>query len=76
MHVVVETYQLIGLLVDGLYRLFRSDHQRTCDQPLGAVLKKELKDIPFLKQVIACTKIIVIIKITGIDIDCGSIRMD
>lgn len=28
----------------------------TCDQPLGAVLKKELKDIPFLKQVIACTK--------------------
>ena len=28
----------------------------TCDQPLGAVLKRELKDIPFLKQVIACTK--------------------
>ena len=28
----------------------------TCDQPLGAILKKELKDIPFLKQVIACTK--------------------
>ena len=28
----------------------------TCDQPLGAVLKKELKDIPFLKQAIACTK--------------------
>ncbi|MBR6642513.1 MAG: 1-acyl-sn-glycerol-3-phosphate acyltransferase [Lachnospiraceae bacterium] len=28
----------------------------TCDQPLAAVLKKELKDIPFLKQVIACTK--------------------
>ncbi|MBQ7345672.1 MAG: 1-acyl-sn-glycerol-3-phosphate acyltransferase [Oscillospiraceae bacterium] len=28
----------------------------TCDQPLGAVLKKELKDIPFLKQIIACTK--------------------
>lgn len=27
----------------------------TCDQPLGAILKKELKDIPFLKQVIACT---------------------
>ncbi len=28
----------------------------TCEQPLAAVLKKELKDIPFLKQVIACTK--------------------
>lgn len=28
----------------------------TCDQPLAAVLKKELQDIPFLKQVIACTK--------------------
>lgn len=28
----------------------------TCDQPLAVVLKKELKDIPFLKQVIACTK--------------------
>lgn len=28
----------------------------TCDQPLAAVLKKELKDIPFLKQVIASTK--------------------
>lgn len=28
----------------------------TCDMPLGAVLKKELKDIPFLKQIISCTK--------------------
>ena len=28
----------------------------TCEQPLGTVLKKELKDVPFLKQVIACTK--------------------
>ena len=28
----------------------------TCDRPLGAILKKELKDIPFLKQIIACTK--------------------
>lgn len=28
----------------------------TCEQPLGAVLKKELKDVPFLKQIIACTK--------------------
>lgn len=28
----------------------------TCPTPLGCVLKKELQDIPFLKQVIACTK--------------------
>lgn len=28
----------------------------TCDQPLAAVLKKELAYIPFLKQIIACTK--------------------
>ena len=28
----------------------------TCDSPLGAVLKKELYDIPFLHQVAICTK--------------------
>ena len=28
----------------------------TCDPPLGTVLKKELKDVPFRKQSIACTK--------------------
>lgn len=28
----------------------------TCDQPLGAVLKIELKDKPLIKQVVACTK--------------------
>lgn len=27
----------------------------TCDQPLGAVMKKELAEIPFLKQVKECT---------------------
>jgi 1-acyl-sn-glycerol-3-phosphate acyltransferase len=27
----------------------------TCDKPLGAVLKKELAEIPFIKQIIACT---------------------
>lgn len=27
----------------------------TCDNPLAAVLKKELAGIPFLKQIIACT---------------------
>lgn len=28
----------------------------TCDQPLGAVLKKELKDVPLIKQICSCTK--------------------
>ena len=28
----------------------------TCDAPLGCVLKKELKDMPLLKQIIACTR--------------------
>lgn len=28
----------------------------SCERPLAAVLKKELKDIPFLKQVVQCTK--------------------
>ena len=27
----------------------------TCDKPIGAVLKKELSDIPFLKQIRLCT---------------------
>ncbi len=28
----------------------------TCDNPLGAVMKKELKDTPLLKQILQCTK--------------------
>lgn len=28
----------------------------TCDEPLGAVLKKELYDVPFLHQIALCTK--------------------
>jgi len=28
----------------------------TCDRPLGAVLKKELKDVPLIKQICSCTK--------------------
>ena len=28
----------------------------TCDMPLGAVFKKELSDVPFIKQIVACTK--------------------
>ena len=27
----------------------------TCDMPLGAVFKKELADIPFIKQIVSCT---------------------
>lgn len=28
----------------------------TCDNPIGAVLKKELYNIPFMKQIVDCTK--------------------
>lgn len=28
----------------------------TCDRPLGVVFKKELENVPFVKQVVACTK--------------------
>ena len=28
----------------------------TCDKPMGAVFKKELADIPFIKQIVSCTK--------------------
>jgi len=28
----------------------------TCPTPLGAVLKKELKDVPLVKQIVACTR--------------------
>ena len=28
----------------------------TCEPPLGTVMKKELKDVPLLKQIAACTK--------------------
>jgi 1-acyl-sn-glycerol-3-phosphate acyltransferase len=28
----------------------------TCPDPLGAVLKQELKDLPLIKQIISCTK--------------------
>ena len=54
----------------------------TCEQPLGTVLKKELKDVHFLKQVIACTKSFAMdredvrLALTGIqnvikEVDCG-----
>lgn len=45
--------------------LFYANHQglfdilaicAACDNPLSAVLKKELANIPFLKQIVACTK--------------------
>ena len=28
----------------------------TCDRPLGAVFKKELANVPFVKQIVACTE--------------------
>ena len=28
----------------------------TCDMPMGAVFKKELAEVPFIKQIAACTK--------------------
>lgn len=28
----------------------------TCDRPIGAVMKKELTDVPFVRQVAACTR--------------------
>ena len=61
----------VDLVVTGLENLpqqdgfmFYANHQgmfdvvalaATCKRPLGCVLKKELKDVPLLKQVIACT---------------------
>ncbi|MBO7184746.1 MAG: 1-acyl-sn-glycerol-3-phosphate acyltransferase [Oscillospiraceae bacterium] len=61
----------VDLVVTGLEHLpekdgfmFYANHQgmfdvvalaATCTRPLGCVLKKELKDAPLLKQVIACT---------------------
>ncbi|MBO4939283.1 MAG: 1-acyl-sn-glycerol-3-phosphate acyltransferase [Oscillospiraceae bacterium] len=44
---------------------FYSNHQgmfdvlaivATCDMPLGAIFKKELADIPFIKQIVSCTR--------------------
>jgi len=49
---------------DGSFMMY-SNHQgmfdvlaiaATCDEPLGAVLKKELYDVPFLHQIALCTK--------------------
>lgn len=61
----------IDLLVTGQEKLpkedgfiFYANHQgmfdvlaivAACERPIAAVLKKELRDIPFLKQIIACT---------------------
>jgi len=47
-----------GLLLygnhQGLFDIVALAH--TCPRPLAAVMKKELKDIPLLKQIMACTK--------------------
>ena len=47
-----------GLLLygnhQGLFDIVALAH--TCPRPLAAVMKKELKDLPLLKQIMACTK--------------------
>lgn len=47
-----------GLLLygnhQGLFDIVALAH--TCKRPLAAVMKKELKDLPLLKQIMACTK--------------------
>ena len=47
-----------GLLLygnhQGMFDIVALAH--TCPRPLAAVLKKELKNVPLLKQIIACTK--------------------
>lgn len=38
----------------GLFDVIATVH--TCERPLGAVFKKELSNVPLLKEIIACTK--------------------
>lgn len=60
----LQAYGQENIPKEGAFLLY-SNHQglfdvlatvTTCDRPLAAILKKELADIPFLKQIIACTK--------------------
>lgn len=60
----LKAYGTENIPKEGAFMLY-SNHQglfdvlaivTTCDRPLAAVLKKELANIPFLKQIIACTK--------------------
>lgn len=60
----LQVYGKENIPQDGAFMLY-SNHQglfdvlaivTSCDRPLAAVLKKELANIPFLKQIIACTK--------------------
>lgn len=59
----LQAYGQENIPKEGAFLLY-SNHQglfdvlavvTTCDRPLAAILKKELADIPFLKQIIACT---------------------
>ncbi|MBE6923867.1 MAG: 1-acyl-sn-glycerol-3-phosphate acyltransferase [Ruminococcaceae bacterium] len=63
-NVTLEVSGVENIPMEGGFLLY-SNHQglfdilavaATCDQPLGAVLKKELKDVPLVKQICACTK--------------------
>lgn len=60
----LKVYGQENIPSDGAFIMY-SNHQglfdvlaivNTCDRPLAAILKKELANIPFLKQIIACTK--------------------
>lgn len=60
----LKAYGQENIPSDGAFIMY-SNHQglfdvlaivNTCDRPLAAILKKELANIPFLKQIIACTK--------------------
>ncbi len=62
-NVTLQVTGLDNIPTEGGFLLY-SNHQglfdvlavaATCNQPLGAVLKKELKDTPLIKQIIACT---------------------
>ena len=63
-NVVLEVTGLENIPTEGGMLLY-GNHQgmfdivalaHTCPRPLAAVLKKELKNVPLLKQIIACTK--------------------
>ena len=63
-NVELQVYGKENIPADGGFMLY-GNHQgmfdvvaiaATCDAPLGVVYKKELKDVPLLKQIYACTK--------------------
>ena len=63
-NVDLQVRGLENLPQEGPFMLY-SNHQgmfdvvaiaATCDLPLGCVLKKELENVPLLKQIVACTQ--------------------